>query len=191
MTVAAGAGRIKSGMGHKYTKDEILRGAHATAMADGLSQLTFGRVAKRLGISDRIVVYYFPSKDDLAREVLLAVGHQLQQTLAPAFAVPATDHLALVRVAWPLLARPETDPVFALFFEANGLAVSGREPYRSLVPQLVQGWVTWAASLIQGTAAERRIEAETAIAMIDGLLLLRLLGGARAAGRAARRLGVA
>lgn len=89
-----------------------------------------------------------------------------------------------------MLARPECDRVFALFFEANGLAASGREPYRTLVPQLVQGWVAWAATLLQGPAAQRRAEAEAAIAVIDGLLLLRLLGGARAAGRAARRLGV-
>ena len=52
-------------MGHKHTKSEILDGALAAAFEDGLSQLTFGRVATRLAISDRIVVYYFPTKDDL------------------------------------------------------------------------------------------------------------------------------
>jgi hypothetical protein len=99
--------------------------------------------------------------------------------------------VALVRLAWPLLARSDSDRLFALFFEANGLAASGREPYRRLVPQLVEGWIAWAAELIQGTPAQRRMEAETAIAIIDGLLLLRLLGGARAASRAAWRLGLA
>lgn len=177
-------------MGHKHTRDEILGGALATAFADGLSQLTFGRAAKRLGISDRVVVYYFPTKDELVGQVLVAMGLRLQHTLARAFASPASDHLALVRLAWPLLARPESDPVFALFFEANGLAASGREPYRSLVPKLVEAWIAWAAERIEGTARQRRTEAETAIAVIDGLLLLRLLGGAHAANRAARRLGV-
>lgn len=177
-------------MGHKHTKNEILAGALATAFADGLSQLTFGRVAKRLGISDRVVVYYFPTKDELVGQVLVALGLQLQDTLARAFTSPASDHLALVRLAWPLLARPKSDPVFALFFEANGLAATGREPYRSLVPKLVEGWIKWAAGFIGGTAKRRRTEAETAIAVIDGLLLLRLLGGAHAADRAARRLGV-
>jgi AcrR family transcriptional regulator len=178
-------------MGHKHTKEEILNGALATAFAEGFSRLTFGRVAKRLDTSDRVVVYYFPTIDELVGSVLGAMGLELQKTLAPAFTTPVRDHVALVRLAWPLLARPASDPVFALFFEANGLAASGREPYRSLVPELVEGWIAWASELIQGTAARRRTEAETAIAVIDGLLLLRLLGGARAAGRAARRLGVA
>ena len=56
-------------MGHKHTKEEILEGALAAAFDDGLSQLTFGRLAKRLGINDRVVVYYFPSKDDLTIHV--------------------------------------------------------------------------------------------------------------------------
>ena len=177
-------------MGHKHTKAEILEGALQTAFDDGLSQITFGRVAKRLGVSDRIVVYYFPSKDDLVGDVLEAVGAKLQETLAPAFAAPAADHLELVRVAWPFLARTDADPIFALFFEAGGLAAAGREPYRSLVPKLVEAWITWASAFIGGSRARRRSEAEAAIAVLDGLLLLRQLAGPVSANRAARAIGV-
>ena len=178
-------------MGYRHTREEILDGALAVAFDDGLSQLTYGRVAKRLEVSDRIVVYYFPSKDELVAEVLVAVGIQLQQALAPAFTSPARDHLELVRAAWPVVARAEADPVFALFFEANGLAAAGREPFRTIVPQLVDAWIAWAAEFFQGTPARRRTEAETAITLLDGLLLLRQLAGPAAAGRAARRFGVA
>lgn len=178
-------------MGHKHDRSDILEGALATAFVDGLSQVTFGRVAKHLGISDRTVVYYFPSKDDLVGEVLVALGSQLQDTLAPMFASPAADHVDMLRAAWPVLARPEADRVFALFFEANGLAAAGREPYRSVVPRLVQAWIEWASGFITGTPSQRRMEAETAIAVLDGLLLLRQLAGSDAADRAASRLGVA
>jgi len=177
-------------VGHKHTKAEILEGALSAAFDDGLSQLTFGRLAKRLGISDRIVVYYFPTKDDLISEVIVAMGLQLQATLVQAFTTPATDHLGLLRLAWPVLAHPDADPVFALFFEANGLAAAGRQPYRDLVPTLVGTWIAWAAEFIEGGDAERRVEAETAIAVLDGLLLLRQLAGPDAAERAATRLGV-
>ena len=49
----------------------------AAAFDEGLSCLTFGRVAKRIGVSDRIVVYYFPTKEDLVGGVLAAVGAEL------------------------------------------------------------------------------------------------------------------
>jgi AcrR family transcriptional regulator len=167
-----------------------LGGALAAALDDGLSQLTFGRLAKRLGISDRIIVYYFPSKDDLVSEVIVAMGSQLQQTLAVAFTTPAADHRELMAAAWPVVARPENDPVFALFFEANGLAAVGRDPYRELVPTLVQVWIDWAAEFIEGTPEYRRRQAETAVALLDGLLLLRQLAGPEAGDRAAATLGI-
>ncbi|MEZ5219511.1 MAG: TetR/AcrR family transcriptional regulator [Ilumatobacteraceae bacterium] len=177
-------------MGHRHTKEQILEGALAAAFADGLSQLTFGRLAKRLGISDRVIVYYFPTKDDLIGEVIVSLGGELQVKLADAFTERAADHRALLRAAWPVLATKEADPVFALFFEANGLAAAGREPYRSLLPQIIEAWIEWAASFIEGTTKRRRAEAETAIAVLDGLLLLRQLGGTAAADRAARVLGI-
>ena len=177
-------------MGYKHTREEILEGAVAVAFDDGLSKLTFSRIAARIGTSDRVVVYYFPSKDDLISAVLLAVGAQLQVTLAPTLTARVADHIELARIAWPVLARPEADPVFALFFEANGLAASGRDPYRTIVPGLVTAWVDWASEFIIGDAEHRRAAAEAAIALLDGLLLLRQLAGPNAADRAAHHLQV-
>lgn len=177
-------------MGHKHSREQILEGALSLALEDGVSVLTFGRVAKHLGISDRTVVYYFPTKDDLISDVLFAVGAQVQQVLAQAFTEPAAGHVELCRSAWPVLARPELDPLFSLFFEANGLAAAGRAPYADLVGLLVTAWVDWVAEFVEGPPKQRRAEAEAAIALIDGLLLLRQLGGPAAANRAAARLGV-
>jgi AcrR family transcriptional regulator len=178
-------------MGHRHTKEEILAGAVAAAYDEGLSQLTFGRLAKRLGINDRTVVYYFPTKDDLVSEVIMSMAANLLAALAEAFPAPVSSHIDLLKAAWPRLAHPDSDQTFALFFEANGLAAAGRDPYRSLVPSLVEGWISATAAFVKGTAAQRRVEAETAIAMLDGLLLLRQLAGPAAAQRAARRLGIA
>ena len=177
-------------MGPKHSKEEILTAALDAALDGGLSQLTFGSLALRLGISDRMVVYYFPSKDDLIHEVLVSMGLHLQETLAEAITQPAPDHLALVAGAWPVLARPAADPIFALFFEAMGLAASGRNPYTGLMPGLVDAWVEWLAQCFVGTARRRRSQAEAALALLDGLLLLRQLAGPAAANRAAKLLGV-
>ncbi len=177
-------------MGYRHTKEEILEGALVVALEDGLSQLTFGRLAKRLGINDRTIVYYFPTKDDLLADVVMSMGLQLQQTLSAAFSKSATHHIELARVAWPVLARPEADPMFALFFEANGLAVAGRAPFDTLVPQLVRAWIDWLMTALIGTAKHRRAEAEATLALIDGLLLMRQLAGPASANRAAERLGI-
>jgi AcrR family transcriptional regulator len=177
-------------MARKHAKREILEGALATALDVGMSQLSFGRVAARVGINDRTVVYYFPTKDELVREVLAALVERVQAALAAAFVSPAPSHLELLRAAWPVLARTTLDRAFALFFEAIGLAAAGRAPYASIVPGFVEAWIAWAAELIDGSPSVRRAEAEAAIAVVDGLLLVRQMAGPEIADRAARALKV-
>jgi AcrR family transcriptional regulator len=177
-------------VGYKHTRAEILAGALAVALESGLSQLSFGRVGKHLGISDRTVVYYFATKDELVTAVVTSIGLKLQAALDDVVAGTLPDHRELLRVAWPVLASPANDPVFALFFEANGLALSGQAPYEQLVPQLVSAWIGWASNRFDGAPSHRRAEAEVTVALADGLLLLRQLAGADAANRAARRLGI-
>ena len=158
------------------------------ALDDGLSRLTYGSVSRRLGISDRVIVYYFPTKDDLIVAVLAAIGATLQAALGAALSSLARDHLEFVAEVWPSLARPDVDPAMAAFFEASGLAAAGVEPYRSLAGSLVEGWVSWAEHAITGSPQHRRSEAASAIAVLDGLLLLRQLAGEELADRAARAL---
>jgi AcrR family transcriptional regulator len=177
-------------MGHKHTKDEILAAAMETALVEGLGRLTYGRVAQRARASDRIVAYYFSTTADLAREVLTAMGGELQATLAQSLTENVPDYMAMLDTVWPVLAQPGADPVFALYFEAAGLAAAKREPYATHVPYLVEAWIAWAAEFLKDSPKHRRSEAEAAVAVIDGLRLLRQLAGPDAADRAARRLGV-
>lgn len=178
-------------MVRRHSRDDILTGAVSAAIEDGLSLLSFGRLAKSMGMNDRTIVYYFPTKGDLLAAVVAELGGTLQQVLATALTSPAADHLALARAAWPALARPENDRVFALFFEASGLAAAGQTPYDRLAPQITEAWVEWMSGFLTGVDEHRRSEAEAALALIDGLMLLRQLAGPAAASRAARSLGIA
>jgi AcrR family transcriptional regulator len=177
-------------MGHKYTRQQILQGAVELTLGDGVGSLTFGKLAKRLGTSDRVVVYYFPSKATLVTDVMVEIGGRLQAVLAGAFTEPAGDHRQLTRAAYRVLARDETDAVFAVYFEACGLAAAGVHPFGELAAGLLDGWVQWLSGFFRGTPARRRAEAEATLALIDGVLLMRQLGGAQAADRAAKALGL-
>jgi len=177
-------------MGHKYTREQILEGAVALALAEGIGALTFGRLAKRLGTSDRVIVYYFPSKTTLVSDVLVEIGNQLQAVLAKAFTEPAADHQQLAKAAYRALARDDTDAIFAVYFEACGLAAAGAQPFGDLAVALVEGWISWLSGFFRGNPKQRRAEAEATLALIDGVLLMRQLAGAQAADRAAEALGM-
>lgn len=178
-------------MGPKHSREQILLAATELAASDGLGAISFGRVAARMGINDRMVVYYFPTKDHLVTAVLEQIALDLQAVLSDVVTDPADGPVTLARALWPALGRASSDRSFALFFEASGLCVAGREPYVTVVPALVELFVAWASDHLDGPPDDRRAGAEATIALVDGLLLLRQVLGPEAADRAAASLSLA
>jgi AcrR family transcriptional regulator len=178
-------------MGYRHDRDDMLRAAVEVAMAEGVGAVTFGRVGKALGISDRTVVYYFATKKELLTAVVTHLGAQLQGVLEGAFGPDPLPVDELMRRAWPALTTSENDGVFALFFEVIGLAAAKQPPYDELVPQFLDGWIDWLAARVDAGSPElRHRQAASVVAQIDGLLLLRQISGAAIADDAAIELGV-
>ena len=179
-------------MGYRHSTEEILAAAVEETMASGWSGLTFKRVGDRLGISDRTVVYYFPTKLDLIGGVAGTLAGKLTELLESAFGSGPMNSRDLLKRAWPTLTASEADQIFVLFFEIVGLAASRTSPFDVLAPTLVDGWVEWLVPHVLGSSLEiRRRRALAAVAQIDGLLLIRHILGSDAANAAAHEIGIA
>jgi AcrR family transcriptional regulator len=178
-------------MGYRHSREEILESAVAVALESGMAALTFGRVGARLAISDRTVVYYFPTKLDLVNAVAGALVADMMNLLEEAFGSKPLHQKDLMNRAWPALTTTSADRVFALYFEIVGLASSGNAPFDTLAPALVAGWVDWLGPRVLGSTADiRRRRALATVAQIDGLLLVRHVLGADAGDDAAREAGI-
>lgn len=178
-------------VGYRHSRDEIVEAAAAVALDHGMAGLTFRRVGDHLGISDRMVVYYLPTKPELVGAAASALSASLQGLLAEAFGDRRRSPAALMRSAWPVLTTPEADRVFAVFVEVIGLAATGAEPYASLARSMLAAWVDWLADRTVGATPEARRDAALGIvARVDGLLLVRQTLGGGAADAAARALGI-
>ena len=177
-------------VGYRHDRDELLAGAVDAALDGGLAELTFGRLASRLGVTDRMLVYYFTTKDALLQAVLSELAGRLLARLDQAFGPSRADAATLAGRAWPLLTDTEADRIFAVWFELAGHAAAGHEPHRALAQDLLAAWFEWASTKVEGrTAAARQREAARLLAIVDGALLLHHLGQRDAAQVAIRALG--
>jgi AcrR family transcriptional regulator len=179
------------GVGYRHQREDMLAAAVKLARAEGLGAVSYGRVARILGTNDRTVVYYFPTKAELLGAVLASLGEELQGVLAQAFGSEPMAPNDLLSRAWPVLARRESEPLFAVFFEIIGQAAVGRSPYDVLAPALLDQWLAWLEPRVDvAESAARRAASLALLAQLDGLLLVRIVAGEAAAEEAAAVLGI-
>lgn len=184
MTVATTT--VKSNYSHavvrRHDEDELLKAAVEAALDGGLGELTFGRLAKRIGIADRTLVYYFPTKHDLVEAVLGVLVDRLIERLAAAFGEQRRAPKELLRTAYPILTEGEADRIFAIWFEFAGQAAVYQEPQRSLAGSMLATWIDWLAERVDArNRAHARTDAIALIATLDGALLMHHLGHVDAA----------
>jgi len=164
-------------VGPRHDEQELLDGAVQAVLEHGLAELTFGRLAKRLSVTDRMLVYYFTNKETLFEAVLGQLAGRLLERLELAFGQGRAPAAALLRRSWPVLTDPEADRIFAAWFEFAGQAAAGHEPQRRLAAEMTGAWIDWLAERVDArTTAQRRSQAIRLVAMIDGALLLHHLG---------------
>jgi AcrR family transcriptional regulator len=176
-------------VGYKHTREDILDAAIDATFEHGLNQLSFGRLATRIQIADRTIVYYFPTKETLIVEVLEALAARLMNVIDKAFGEKSLSANELAKRAWPALTTAEADRVFRVFFEVVGLAAARVSPYDHIAPNLLDGWVTWLEPRIK-TKGHARSEALALVAKLDGLLLVRHTLGRKPAEAAATAFGL-
>lgn len=175
-------------VGQRHSREEMLVAAVDVAVEMGLSGLTFAKVAERLGTSDRMVVYYFPSKFELIESVVGEMATGLFDVLDEAIGEAPQTPRQVLEAAWPVFATRRNDPVFRLFFELVGLASVKTEPYSRLATRILKEWSAWLEPRMSGPPSVRRARALSVIAQFDGLLLMRLTLGPRAADDAYRAI---
>ena len=177
-------------MGYVHSPERILSAAVAVVQQVGLAELTYKRVGEHLGIADRTVVYYFPTKADLVLAVLVVVAEKVGDAMAALLDERDLTPGQAMAAIWQSLANDELDPYFRVYIELLGLAIARRAPYEELHTRNYQQWVAWLEPRMAGPVGQRRAAAIAAFAQVDGLLILRHLGLPKDALEGAHHLGL-
>src|SRR5271165_5810761 len=110
--------------------------------AGGFEHFRTREVARRVGVNIATLHYYFPTKEDLIREVMVYIRDQFRYFRDPTVSEPTPQHPreSLYQEFRDLLYQMERIPeIFIVLMELSIRAV--RDPYiRELIRQMNQGW---------------------------------------------------
>jgi len=158
-------------------REAFLDGLVAYVLEHGVGTLSLRPLAAALGTSDRMLLYYFGTREQLLVAVLERVTLQLRHALAAA--VPP-ERIPPVRLLEHLLAAAATQdlrPHLRLYVEISGLTAQGREPFASAARGIADAWLQWTAERLDVPAEQRAATAAGLLAAVDGLLLVTFVVG--------------
>lgn len=177
-----------TGRGRPEQREAFLEGAVEHVVRHGVSGLSLRPLAAALGTSDRMLLYYFGSRERLLEAVLERVGDGLVTALSAAVPPGRSPSDVLLRSVWSVVRDPAVEPVVRLYLEILGQAAAQVAPFPAAARDVAQRWSDWAQDRLEVPEAEAPEAAAALLATVDGLLLLRLAVDSDIADRAARRL---
>ena len=169
-------------------RDVVLTGVVDHLLERGLGSASLRSLAAAVGTSDRMLLYYFSTKDALML-VAFAALVQRQSTLLDQILPHGRQPFAvLLAQMWQILKAPDYEPYMRIWYDALGRAAQGEDLYRTLTSRVLDLWFEWFEPHSSAPSAQRRDEIAAVIAAACGLVMLRYLGRGKQAERAARAL---
>jgi len=152
-------------------RPEVLRDAMVEYLiAHGLTDLSLRPLAKAVGSSPRVLLYYFGSKEGLIIQVLA----DLRQRQRASYGQVGGSLTAACRIIWKRMRAPGSEPLFRLFFEAYGLALRHPRLYKSFLQATIDDWLELIAGSLHEESyepAEARALATVVLAGLRGFML--------------------
>ena len=143
-------------------------------LAVGLNKTGLRLLAEVAGTSDRMLIYYFGSKDALLDEVLGGIAANFTEQMDATLGTHRRSADQLLAQLTAMTTDAAYAPAVRLWFELVGLAAREQEPYLSNARLFADQWIEWIAS--------RLAEGETQTpddlyAQLEGRIMLTLIRG--------------
>jgi AcrR family transcriptional regulator len=118
-------------------KREIVEAAASHLIEHGFQRSGLRAIAQSVGMSDRMIMYYFETKDDLVSAALEMIGEGLAAGMESAVPQGNATPSQILEALSQTMQSEEVQAIMRLWFEIIGLAMRGQEPYRKTAALLL------------------------------------------------------
>lgn len=145
----------------------------------GLAQTTLRELAAAAGVSDRMLLYYFPDKNAVLSAVMERMANDLGATLATALPADlALKPADLIVRAARLTTGDSMRGFMRLWVQIVAAAARNEVPYTNMARAVMSGFQLWIESRLPPEFQNGSLGTATAIlALIDGLALIEICVG--------------
>ncbi|MGW1170825.1 TetR/AcrR family transcriptional regulator [Streptomyces sp. NPDC002550] len=150
--------------------------------AHGIGDLSLRRLGAAIGVSHRMLIHYFGSKEQLLVEIVRTSEQRQRDLMSRLRLEPGLSPADVARRLWRQLTDPRLAGQERLFFEICGHALRGRPEAVLVLEGLVTDWLEPLVSAEVGAGADpavARNRARLGLATVRGLLLDLLATGDR------------
>lgn len=132
----------------------------------GVANLSLRPLADAVGISPRVLLYHFGSKEELIAEVLVRAGER-QRDLFAQLRARYAGSVEGCREIWRIMSADESRPIFVLFFEVYALALRAPKRFAAFRKNFIAPWLTFIGDPLRD-AGWTRAQADAFATMIVG-----------------------
>jgi len=149
-------------------------------LREGVIDMSLSSVARSIGSNNRMLLYYFGSKEALLDEAGLRAFDQFPKLREVFSRLGSTGHLeGRLLDAWADLSAPENLPYLRLYFQRFGIAMRDTEQWLTFIERAGQQWLGWTREVFRShgySEADSLVGATQILALWRGLQFLLLTG---------------
>ncbi|MFN7399474.1 MAG: TetR/AcrR family transcriptional regulator [Sandaracinobacter sp.] len=157
-------------------RTELLDAMADHVLSAGLAGSSLRPLARAAGTSDRMLLYYFPTKDALIAATLAHIARRLAGMLAASVGDVRLPPDSLLPLLADLTLAPRFRPYLGLFLEVASRAARGDTLCRTIGGEVAEGFLLWIEGQLITPADQRRAQAFDILTRIEGRMVLESLG---------------
>ena len=146
----------------------------------GTLDLSLDRLAAKVGVSKRMLIHYFGSRDELEEQVFALLEERLRVQFSAELFPPGATLLTAVMALWNRSTAPESRGALRVVMDATRRAWSGSARGKAFYVEQQRLWVELLLKFLPDPAA-----VEELLQLLQGAVLVYLVTGDREPGRRA------
>ncbi|MEE4282952.1 MAG: TetR/AcrR family transcriptional regulator [Pseudomonadales bacterium] len=156
----------------EHRQQDIVTAVAQHLVENGMHNSALRALAKSVGMSDRMLMYYFETKEELIAQALLQIAGGLVGALENALPRGQVSGQQILDALRLMGQDPAAHPGQKLWFEIIGLAMRNEGPYKTTAKQILDGMEDWIKNRL---GSKRAHLAPAILAQAEGEMMINLL----------------